>query len=71
MVSLGVGLDSGSYGIGPAVLARRRGATIREKCEMTPIALRDLAILLILAVLLVCVLLALRATQPRERRRRE
>jgi hypothetical protein len=40
-------------------------------CEMTPIALRDLAILLILAVLLVCTLLALRATQPRDRRREE
>jgi hypothetical protein len=38
---------------------------------MNPIALRDLAILLTLAVLLVCVLLALRATQPEDRRRRE
>jgi hypothetical protein len=38
---------------------------------MTPIALRDLAILLILALLFVSVLLALRATQPRERRRRQ
>jgi hypothetical protein len=37
---------------------------------MNPIALRDLAILLILAALLISVLLALRATQPRERRRR-
>jgi hypothetical protein len=37
---------------------------------MNPIALRDLAVLLILAVLLVSVLLALRATQPEERRRR-
>ena len=38
---------------------------------MNPIALRDLAVLLILAVLLVSVLLALRATQPEERRRRQ
>jgi hypothetical protein len=38
---------------------------------MNPIALRDLAILLTLAVLLVCVLLALRATQAPERRRRQ
>jgi hypothetical protein len=38
---------------------------------MNPIALRDLAILLILAVLLICVLLALRATQPEHRRRRQ
>jgi hypothetical protein len=38
---------------------------------MNPIALRDLAVLLLLAVLLVSVLLALRATQPEERRRRE
>jgi hypothetical protein len=38
---------------------------------MTPIALRDLAVLLILAVLFICVLLALRATQPESRRRRE
>jgi hypothetical protein len=38
---------------------------------MDPIALRDLAILLSLALLLVCVLLALRATQPEERRRRD
>jgi len=38
---------------------------------MTPIALRDLAVLLFLAVMLVCVLLALRATQPEHRRRRE
>ena len=38
---------------------------------MNPIALRDLAILLILAALFVCVLLALRATQPHERRRRQ
>ena len=37
---------------------------------MNPSALRDLAILLTLAFLLVCVLLALRATQPPERRRR-
>jgi hypothetical protein len=38
---------------------------------MTPIALRDLAVLLFLALLLVAVLLTLRATQPKERRRRE
>jgi len=38
---------------------------------MTPIALRDLAVLLFLAVMLVCVLLALRATQPDRRRPRE
>ena len=38
---------------------------------MNPIALRDLAILLILAMLFVSVLLALRATQPPERRRRQ
>ena len=38
---------------------------------MTPIALRDLAVLLLLAVLFLCVLLALRATQPEERRRRQ
>lgn len=38
---------------------------------MNPIALRDLAILLSLALLFVCVLLALRATQPEDRRRRE
>jgi hypothetical protein len=38
---------------------------------MTPIALRDLAVLLFLAVMLICVLLALRATQPESRRRRE
>lgn len=38
---------------------------------MTPIALRDLAVLLVLAVLFLGVLLALRATQPEERRRRE
>jgi hypothetical protein len=38
---------------------------------MTPIALRDLAVLLVLAVLLLGVLLALRATQPEDRRRRE
>jgi hypothetical protein len=38
---------------------------------MDPNALRDLAILLSLALLLVCVLLALRATQPEDRRRRE
>jgi hypothetical protein len=38
---------------------------------MDPIALRDLAILLSLALLLVCVLLALRATQPEDRRRRD
>ena len=38
---------------------------------MTPIALRDLAVLLVLAVLLLGVLLALRATQPEERRHRE
>jgi hypothetical protein len=37
---------------------------------MTPIALRDLAVLLTLALMVVCVLLALRATQPEERRRR-
>ena len=37
----------------------------------TPIALRDLAVLLVLAVLLLSVLLALRVTQPAERRRRE
>jgi hypothetical protein len=37
---------------------------------MNPIALRDLAILLTLALLLVTVLLALRATQPAHRRRR-
>jgi hypothetical protein len=37
---------------------------------MNPIAIRDLAILLILAAMFVSVLLALRATQPRERRRR-
>ena len=36
---------------------------------MTPIALRDLAVLLVLGVMLICVLLALRATQPEERRR--
>jgi hypothetical protein len=36
---------------------------------MNPIALRDLAILLILALMLASVLLALRATQPPERRR--
>jgi hypothetical protein len=35
---------------------------------MTPIALRDLAVLLFLAVMLVGVLLALRATQPDRRR---
>lgn len=38
---------------------------------MTPIAVRDLAVLLVLAALFVGVLLALRATQPKERRRRE
>jgi hypothetical protein len=38
---------------------------------MNPIALRDLAILLTLALLLVFVLLALRATQPEDRRHRE
>jgi hypothetical protein len=38
---------------------------------MTPMALRDLAVLLVLAVMFVSVLLALRATQPKERRRRE
>ena len=38
---------------------------------MTPIALRDLAVLLILALMLLSVLLALRATQPESRRRRE
>lgn len=38
---------------------------------MTPIALRDLAVLLVLGVMLVSVLLALRATQPENRRRRE
>ena len=38
---------------------------------MTPIALRDLAVLLVLGVMLVGVLLALRATQPASRRRRE
>jgi hypothetical protein len=38
---------------------------------MDPIALRDLAILLTLGLLLVCVLLVLRATQPEDRRRRE
>jgi hypothetical protein len=38
---------------------------------MNPIALRDLAILLTIALLLVCVLLALRATQPEDRRRGE
>jgi hypothetical protein len=48
-----------------------RGAIVRENCEMTPIALRDLAVLLFLAVMLICVLLALRATQPESRRRRE
>jgi hypothetical protein len=48
-----------------------RGANVRENCEMTPIALRDLAVLLFLAVLVICVLLALRATQPDSRRRRE
>jgi hypothetical protein len=47
------------------------GQTARENCEMTPIALRDLAVLLVLAVLLLSVLLALRVTQPAERRRRE
>jgi len=36
---------------------------------MTPIALRDLAVLLFLGVMVVCVLLALRATQPEKRRR--
>jgi hypothetical protein len=38
---------------------------------MDPNALRDLAILLSLGLLLVCVLLALRATQPEDRRRRD
>jgi hypothetical protein len=38
---------------------------------MTPIALRDLAVLLLLAVMLISVLLALRATQPESRRRRD
>jgi hypothetical protein len=38
---------------------------------MTPIAVRDLAVLVVLAVLFICVLLALRATQPKERRHRE
>jgi hypothetical protein len=38
---------------------------------MTPIAMRDLAVLLVLAVLFASVLLALRATQPEERRRRQ
>jgi hypothetical protein len=38
---------------------------------MTPIALRDLAVLLILAVMFLGVLLALRATQPESRSRRE
>lgn len=47
-----------------------RGDTYRESCEMNPMALRDLAILLTLALLFVFVLLALRATQPPERRRR-
>jgi hypothetical protein len=37
---------------------------------MTPIALRDLAILLILVAMLICVMVTLRATQPPERRRR-
>jgi len=45
-----------------------RGAYVRENCEMTPIALRDLAVLLFLAVMVVGVLLALRATQPDRRR---
>ena len=38
---------------------------------MNPIAMRDLAVLLFLGILLVSVLLALRATQPEERRRRQ
>ena len=54
-----------------AVAPRRFGGSYREICEMDPIALRDLAILLSLALLLVCVLLALRATQPEDRRRRD
>ena len=69
MVLLGE-LDSERYGIGPAVPSGVGGDTYREKCEMNPIALRDLAILLILAAMFVFVLLALRATQPPERRRR-
>ena len=56
--------------IQPPRIGGFRGRT-RENCEMTPIALRDLAVLLFLAVMLVCVLLALRATQPEHRRRRE
>jgi hypothetical protein len=38
---------------------------------MNPIALRDLAVLLFLGAMFVMVLLALRATQPRENRRRD
>jgi hypothetical protein len=70
MVSPDDRLDSARYGNGPAVSRGLGGDSYREKCEMNPIALRDLAILLILAALLISVLLALRATQPRERHRR-
>jgi hypothetical protein len=64
------GLDLGRYGNGPAAVLGAGGRFVSGECEMNPIALRDLAILLTLAFLLVCVLLALRATQSPERRRR-
>jgi hypothetical protein len=55
---------------GLAVLPATGGGPTSGELRMDPIAVRDLIILVTVAALVAGTLLALRATQPEERRRR-